>query len=62
MVINPQNEEDEECFKWAVFVALHHKNVDSHPEQISKLRKFEGDYDWRGLEFPVALYKIGIFQ
>ena len=24
-LINPQNEEDEECFKWAVIAALHYK-------------------------------------
>ena len=43
-------------------MALHHKNVDSHPEQISKLWRFEGVYNCRGLEFPVALNKIGIFE
>ena len=25
MVINPKNEEDKECFKWTILVALHHK-------------------------------------
>ena len=31
-VINPWNEEDEECFKWAVLTALHHEDIGSHPE------------------------------
>ena len=27
VAINPKNEEDEECFKWAVIVALHHERI-----------------------------------
>ena len=26
-VINPKNEEDEECFKWAIITALHHEGI-----------------------------------
>ena len=37
-VINPKNIKDEECFKWAVIAALHHEEIDSHPERISKLK------------------------
>ena len=29
---------------------------------MSNLRKFENNYDWSGLEFPVAINKIGIFE
>ena len=29
-VINPKNESDEECFKWAVIAALHHVHIKSH--------------------------------
>ena len=53
MAIIPKNEEDEECFNGATLVAIHHENVNSYPEQISKVRRFEGNYDWRGLEFPL---------
>ena len=49
-IINPRNEEDEECFKWAVIAALHHKAIGPHPERISKLRLFEKDYYWEGLK------------
>ena len=62
VVINPQNEEDEECFKWAVLAALHYGNIDSHSERISQFRRFEDNYDWRGLVFPVPLNKIDIFE
>ena len=58
--INPKNEEDEECFKWAILAALHQEQIDSHPEQISKLRRFEDNYDWRGLGFSIAFSKIAL--
>ena len=38
-VINPKNEEDKECFKWIIFMALHHENIDSHLEQILKIKR-----------------------
>ena len=62
VVINPKNEKDGTCFKWAILAALHHENIDSHPERISNLRRFEGNYDSRGLRFPIALSKISIFE
>ena len=61
-VINPKNEEDKECFNWAILAALRHENIDSHLERILKLRRFEGDYIWRGLELPLPLSKIGVFE
>ena len=30
-VINPKNENDKECFKWAVIAALHYKEITSRP-------------------------------
>ena len=36
-VKNPQNK-NEECFKWAVIVALHQEDIKDHPERISLLR------------------------
>ena len=50
VVINPKNEETEECFKWAIIMALHHEGIGNDLQRISKLREFEGDYNWRGLE------------
>jgi len=60
-VINPQNK-DEECFKWAVIAALHHEEINNNPERITKLKPFAERYNWGGLEFPVALNKIGKFE
>ena len=60
-VINPQNK-DEECFKWAVIVALHDEDIKHNPERISLLRPYENQYNWKGLEFPVSIKKINKFE
>ena len=38
-MINPQND-DEECFKWAVIAALEWTDIKFHPEHVSNLRNF----------------------
>ena len=60
-VINPQNK-DEECFKWAVIAALHHKEIKKNHQRISRLRPYENQYNWEGLEFPVSIKKIDKFE
>ena len=61
-VINPKNENDEECFKWAVTAALHYKEIKSHPERISNIVGHANNYSWSRLEFPVAINKINKFE
>ena len=61
-VINPKNEIDEECFKWAVTAALHHEEIKSHPERISNPRRFEDNYDWSEVEFPLSIKGINEFE
>ena len=60
-IINPQND-DEECFKWAVITALEWTNIKCHPERMSNLRKFADNYYWSGLEFPVSIKDIREFK
>ena len=60
-IINPRNE-DQECFKWSVIVALKWEEIDSHPERISKLKRFEKDFDWSGIKFPVSVKDIKDFE
>ena len=60
-ILNPQNN-DEECFKWAVITALKWADIKSHPEHVSNLRKFADSYDWSGLEFRVSIKDIGVFE
>ena len=49
-VIKPKNENDEECFQWAVTAALHHKEIKSHPERVSNIVGYANNYNWSGLE------------
>ena len=60
-IINPQND-DEECFKWAVIAALEWTDIKPHPECVSNRRKFVDNYDWSGLEFPVSIKDIGVSE
>ena len=60
-IINPQND-DEECFKWAVITALEWTEIKSHSERMSNLKKFVDNYDWSGLRFPVSIKDIREFE
>ena len=53
-IINPHNK-DQECFKWTVITASRWEDIDSHPEKISKLARFEADFDWSGIGFLVSV-------
>ena len=53
MIINPQNN-DEECFNWAV--------IAKDPQCVLNLRKFIDTYKWSGLKFPVSIKDIGTFE
>ena len=57
VVINTQSK-DEECFKWAVIAALHQEEIRKDHQRISRLRPYENQYNWKGLEFPVWIEKI----
>ena len=59
-VINPKNENDNKCFKWAVIAALHYVDIKSHPEHISNLRKYVDNYDWS--KFPLSVKGISEFE
>ena len=60
-VIKTQNK-DEECFKWAVIGAFHHEEIKKDHQRISRLRPYEKQYNWEGLEFPVSIKKIDKFE
>ena len=62
VVINPKNENDKECFKWAVTASLHYKEIKSHPERVSSIVGYTNNYNWSRLEFPVAINKINEFE
>ena len=60
-IINQKNE-DEECLKWAVIEASKWEEINTNPERISKLKRFEKDFDWFGTEFPVSVKDIRKFE
>ena len=61
VIINPHNE-DLECFKWAVIAAMRWEEIDRDPLRISKLKRFEIDFDWTGVGFPVSFRDIKGFE
>ena len=59
-ILNPKNS-DMECFKWAVIAAMKWEEIGNNPERVSKLKRYEGEFDWSGLEFPVSFRDINKF-
>ena len=60
-IINVQNENDNECFKWAVTSAVFPAERDG--ERLSKrMREDSEKFDWTGIEFPVSLKQIDKFE
>ena len=49
--INPKNNIDK-CFQYAKTAALNYEQIKSHPERISKVKSFSGQYDWKKIDFP----------
>ena len=49
--INPKNNDDN-CFQYAVTLALNLDNIDNHPERISKIKPFIDQYNWKDIHFP----------
>ena len=60
-IINPKNS-DMECFKWAVIAAMKWEEVGNNPERVSKLRRYEEEFDWSDIEFPVSFRDINKFE
>ena len=50
--INPKNK-DNECFKYAITIALNHEEIKKDPQRISKLKPFINNYNWKDIQFPL---------
>ena len=48
---NPKNNDDN-CFQYALTVALNHKQIKTHPERISKNKPFIDQHNWKEIDFP----------
>ena len=60
-IINPKNS-DMECFKWAVIAAMKWEEIGNNLERVSKLKRYEGEFDWSDIEFPVSFRDINKFE
>ena len=60
-IINPKNS-DLECFKWAVIAAMRWEEIDRDHQRISKLRRYEDNFDWDGIKFPASIRDIKRFE
>ena len=49
--INPNNN-DYKCFQYAVTLALNLDKINVHPERISKIKPFIGQYNRKNIDFP----------
>ena len=49
--IYPKNNDDN-CFQYALFVALNYQNIKNNPERISKIKPFIDQYNWKEIDFP----------
>ena len=61
VIINPKNS-NMENFKWAVIAAMKWEEIGNNPERVSKLRRYEEEFDLSGLEFPVSFRDINKFE
>ena len=60
-IINVKNENDNECFKWAVTSAVFPQKKNA--ERLSKqMREDSEKFDWTGIEFPISLKQIDKFE
>ena len=52
--IDPKNddENDNNCFMYAITVAFNHQEIGYHPETISKILKHTDKYNWKNINFP----------
>ena len=60
-IINPKNS-DMECFKWAVIAAMRWEEIGRDHQRITKLKRFEADFDWTGIKFPALFRDIKRFE
>ena len=59
-IINVKNENDHECFKWAVTSAVYPKEKD--PQRLNKMRLDSNNFNWDGIDFPVSQNQINKFE
>ena len=43
---------DDNCFQYAIYVALNHQNIENNPERVSNIEPFINQYNWKDKDFP----------
>ena len=49
--IKPKNN-DNNCFQYALTVALNYQSIKKDPQRISKIKPFINQYNWKEIDFP----------
>ena len=49
--INPKNNDGDNCFQYALTVALNYQNIKNNPERISKIKPFIDQYNFKEIDF-----------
>ena len=47
--INPKTLSDNKRFQYSITVALHHQDIDNHPERITNIGRHIGLYNWESI-------------
>ena len=50
VTMNPENNDDN-CFQYALTVTLNYQNIKNNPERISKIKPFIDQYNWKEKDF-----------
>ena len=48
---NPKNKNNE-CFEYAIAVALNHEKIGKNPQRIAETKPFIDTYNWKDVKFP----------
>ena len=59
-LINVRNENDHECFKWAITSAIYQREKDLQ-RLNKKMRNNSQNFNWDGIDFPVSIKQIDKF-
>ena len=50
--INSINKKDNNCFQYAITVALNHEEMNKDPQRITKIKPFTNKHNWVGISLP----------
>lgn len=59
-IINVNNPDDNKCFKWAILSHKYSKQF-RNPQRVSNYKRYENDFNFDGIDFPVGLKDINKF-